>query len=256
MTELETKKHEENLKKSGPIPAHIAIIMDGNGRWAKKRGLPRIAGHRAGTKAVREAVKGCGGLGVNYLTLYTFSTENWNRPKTEVKALMRLLRGTLKRERDELDRNNVRLSAIGRIDDLPGAVRDELARSIDHLSGNSGLNLVLALSYSGRNEIVDAVRSIARDAAEGKLRPSRIDESTVRAYLYESGIPDPDLLIRTSGELRISNFLLWQVAYSELYITDALWPDFRRRHLYEAVSEYQKRERRFGKVKPTSKGSH
>ena len=255
MTEKELKQTEEKLKKSGPVPSHVAIIMDGNGRWAKKRKLPRVAGHRAGIRGVREAVKGCGALGVDYLTLYTFSTENWSRPKTEVSALMRFLRGTLKRERDELDRNNVRLSAIGRIKDLPAPVREELSRSIDCLSGNTGLNLILALSYSGRSEILDAVRHIAREVDAGELKPGRISESVLRSRLYRGDVPDPDLLIRTSGELRISNFLLWQIAYSELWITDTLWPDFRRRHLYEAIGDYQARERRFGGV-TAAKGSH
>jgi undecaprenyl diphosphate synthase len=257
MTDKELEKTEENLKKAGALPTHVAIIMDGNGRWAKKRGLPRIAGHRAGIKAVREVVKGCGSLGIDYLTLYTFSTENWNRPKTEVNALMRFLRGTLKRERAELDKNNVRLSAIGRIGDLPDAVRAELARSIEFLSGNTGLNLILALSYSGRTEILDAVRSIAGEAAAGRVKPSQLDEAAFKSYLYRGDVPDPDLLIRTSGELRISNFLLWQIAYSEIWVTDVLWPDFRRKHLYQGVAEYQKRERRFGRVKPAGgKGSN
>jgi undecaprenyl diphosphate synthase len=252
MTEKELKETEERLKKAGAIPQHIAVIMDGNGRWARRRKLPRVAGHRAGIRAVREVVNGCGGLGVGYLTLYTFSTENWDRPKTEVRALMRFLRGTLRGEREELNKNNVRLSAIGRINDLPGAVRDELSRSIDYLSGNTGLNLILALSYSGRTEILDAVRDIARQVEAGDIKPPRISESVLRSYLYRGDVPDPDLLIRTSGELRISNFLLWQLAYTELYITDVLWPDFRRKHLYQAIAEYQTRERRFGRVTPTA----
>jgi undecaprenyl diphosphate synthase len=255
MTEKELKEIEENLTGSGPVPRHVAIIMDGNGRWAKKRGLPRVAGHRAGIKAVREAVKGCGALGVGYLTLYTFSTENWSRPKTEVRALMGFLRGTLRREREELDRNNVRLSAIGRIRDLPGQVREELSRSIEYLSHNSGLNLILALSYSGRTEILDAVRRVAREVETGDLKPGSINEAAFRSRLYSGDVPDPDLLIRTSGELRISNFLLWQIAYSEMWVTDVLWPDFRRRQLYEAIGEYQKRDRRFGGVKAV-KGPH
>ncbi len=249
MTERELKEIEKNLKRSGPMPRHVAIIMDGNGRWARKRNLPRVAGHRAGIKAVREVVKGCGALGVEYLTLYTFSTENWRRPKTEVRALMRFLRGTLRREREELDRNNVRLSAIGRIKDLPAPVREELSKSIDYLKGNTGLNLILALSYSGRTEILDAVRRVAREVESGALRPGSISESTLRLRLYRGDVPDPDLLIRTSGEMRISNFLLWQIAYSELWVTEVLWPDFRRRHLYEAIGEFQRRERRFGGIK-------
>jgi undecaprenyl diphosphate synthase len=255
MTEKELKKIEERLKESGPVPRHVAVIMDGNGRWARKRKLPRVAGHRAGIKGVREAVKGCGALGVEYLTLYTFSTENWNRPKTEVSALMRFLRGTLKKERDELDKNNVRLSMIGRGGDLPAPVREELAKSIEYLSANTGLNLILALSYSGRTEILDAVKRIAREVEAGDLKPGRISESLLRSHLYRGDVPDPDLLIRTSGELRISNFLLWQIAYSELWVTDTLWPDFRRRHFYEAVADYQTRERRFGEITAT-RGSH
>ncbi len=255
MTEKELRKIEEKLKESGPVPRHVAVIMDGNGRWAGKRKLPRVAGHRAGIKAVREVVKGCGALGVEYLTLYTFSTENWSRPRTEVSALMKFLRGTLRRERDELDKNNVRLSTIGRIQDLPGPVQEELSKSIAYLAENTGLNLILALSYSGRTEILEAVRRIAREVHSGDLKPGRISEAVLRSRLYRGDVPDPDLLIRTSGELRVSNFLLWQIAYTELWVTDTLWPDFRRAHLYEAIGEYQKRERRFGGVTVT-KGSH
>jgi undecaprenyl diphosphate synthase len=229
--------------------------MDGNGRWAKRRGLPRIAGHRAGMNAVREAVKGCGNLGVEFLTLYTFSVENWSRPAGEVRGLMGFLRRTLRKEVEELDRSKVRLRTVGRIEDLPAEVRDELAQAQERLEKNDGLTLVLALSYGGRSEIVDAVKSLGRDIFRGRVRPDEIDAGVFRSYLYAGDIPDPDLLIRTSGEQRISNFLLWQIAYSEIWITDVLWPDFRRKHLYEGIAEYQKRERRFGRVSvPRSPG--
>jgi len=248
MTEKELAAIEQKIIKKGNLPRHVAIIMDGNGRWARKRGLPRVAGHRAGIKAVREVVKGCGNLGIEYLTLYTFSVENWNRPVREVNALMRFLRETLRNEVDDLDRNNVRLMTIGRIEDLPPSVRREIERAQRILDDNTGLTLVLALSYGGRVEIVEAMRKIARMVKQGKLSPEEIDLDTVSQNLYTDGMPDPDLLIRTSGEMRISNFLLWQIAYSELWITDVLWPDFRRKHLYEAIMAYQGRERRFGRV--------
>jgi undecaprenyl diphosphate synthase len=248
MTERELKRIEERIKKRGNLPGHVAVIMDGNGRWAHKRGLPRIAGHRAAIKAVREVVKGCGNLGIGYLTLYTFSVENWKRPRPEVNALMRFLKDTLRKETEELDENNVRLAAIGRIEDLPDAVASELFRAIDHLAENTGLNLILALSYGGRAEILDAIRRMAEDIKGGNLKPNGIDDSLFRSYLYAGEVPDPDLLIRTSGEMRVSNFLLWQIAYSELWITEALWPDFRRKHLYQAVMDYQERERRFGRT--------
>ena len=237
----------EDLIARGNIPRHVAIIMDGNGRWAKARGVPRLMGHRAGRESVREAVRGCAQLGVEVLTLYTFSIENWQRPAREVSALMTILRQTLRAERKELDTNNVRLQVIGRTADLPGAVREEIAATQKYLSRNTGLQLNLALSYSGRAELVDAVRSMLRDAKEMELDPAHVDEELVASYLYTTGLPDPDLLIRTSGEMRISNFMLWQLAYTELWITDTLWPDFRRKHLFEAVSEFQGRERRFGR---------
>ena len=234
----------EQLKARGNLPRHVAIIMDGNGRWAKARGVPRLMGHRAGRESVREAVKGCVALGVEVLTLYTFSTENWNRPAREVKALMAILRQTLRAERRELRDNNVRLQTIGRPDDLPADVIDAIAETREYLSGCDGLLLNLALSYSGRAEILDAVRRMLAERPAG----SRIDEAALGGYLYTAGLPDPDLLIRTSGEMRISNFMLWQLAYTELWITDTLWPDFRRRHLYQAVADFQGRERRFGRV--------
>ncbi|MGQ9604480.1 MAG: isoprenyl transferase [bacterium] len=250
MAERDLKSIERKIISKGGLPKHVAVIMDGNGRWARKRGLPRIAGHRAGIEAVREVVKGCIALGIPYLTLYTFSVENWNRPATEVNALMSFLRRTLRREVDDLDKTDVRLMAIGRIDDLPSSVRDELERAIKKLSDNKALTLILALSYGGRVEIVDAVRKIASMVASGKLDPDDIDLATVDTNLYTVGIPDPDLLIRTSGEMRVSNFLLWQIAYSEIWVTNVLWPDFRRKHFYQAIMDYQERERRFGRISP------
>ena len=238
----------EELLSRGNLPRHIAIIMDGNGRWARARGVPRLFGHRAGRESVREAVKGCVALGVEVLTLYTFSTENWKRPKREVDALMSILQVTLREEREELRANNVRLAVIGRTQDLPAPVRKAIAETQSFLSGSSGLLLNLALSYSGRAEMVDAVRAILCDDQKHSLDPAAVDESFIQSRLYTAGLPDPDLLIRTSGELRISNFMLWQLAYSEMWITDTLWPDFRRRHLYQAVADYQGRERRFGRV--------
>ena len=253
MTEKELKSSEQQILRKGSLPRHIAIIMDGNGRWARRRGLPRVAGHRAGLKSVRDVVKGCAALGVDFLTLYTFSVENWSRPAREVNALMKFLRETLRRETERLADNNVRLRVIGRTEDLPEYVNDEIAKAVGALDGNTGLTLVLALSYAGRVEILDATRKIAGQVRRGKLREKDITEDLFRSYLYTSGIPDPDLLIRTSGELRISNFLLWQIAYSELWITDTLWPAFRRKHLYQAIKEYQERERRFGRVSSRKK---
>ena len=234
----------EQLKARGNLPRHVAIIMDGNGRWAKARGVPRLMGHRAGRESVREAVKGCVALGVEVLTLYTFSTENWNRPPGEVRALMAILRQTLRSERRELRGNNVRLRVIGRHDDLPPEVLAAIEETQDYLAGCDGLLLNLALSYSGRAEIVDAVRRLIAD----RKTAAPVDEASFGRYLYTAGLPDPDLLIRTSGEMRLSNFMLWQLAYTELWITDTLWPDFRRRHLFQAVGDFQGRERRFGRV--------
>jgi undecaprenyl diphosphate synthase len=231
----------------GNIPRHVAIIMDGNGRWAKARGVPRLMGHRAGRESVREAVKGCSSIGVEVLTLYTFSVENWQRPAREVSALMTILRQTLRAEREELRKNNVRLQIIGRPTDLPAPVREEIAATQRFLEPSTGMQLNLALSYSGRAELVDAMRRMLTDARDRKLDPSRLDEELLGSYLYTAGLPDPDLLIRTSGEMRISNFMLWQLAYTELWITQTLWPDFRRKHLFQAVAEYQGRERRFGR---------
>lgn len=238
----------ERIKRGGNVPRHVAVIMDGNGRWARRRGLPRIHGHRAGRRAVREAVEGCVELGVEVLTLYTFSVENWRRPRAEVAALMRFLEQTLREERAELKQNLVRLGAIGRLADLPDRVQATLAETVDFLKGGKGLLLNLAISYGGRAEIVDAVRNIVAESQERTGRPRDVDERLLESHLYTAGLPDPDLLIRTSGELRISNFLLWQLAYSEIWVTDTLWPDFRKKHLFEAVRDYQKRDRRFGKV--------
>ncbi len=238
----------EALRAAGNLPRHIAVIMDGNGRWATRRGLPRIAGHHAGRRAVREAVEGASELGIEVLSLYTFSVENWNRPLPEVTGLMAFLRQVLSEERAALRDNNVRLEAIGRLGDLPPEVRAELERTEEELRGNTGLRLLLALSYGGRTELIDCFRRIAAQVADGSLRPEDVDESTIDSNLYTAGYPHPDLLIRTSGEMRLSNFLLWQLAYAELYVIDTLWPDFRKQDLYRAVSEYQKRERRFGRL--------
>jgi undecaprenyl diphosphate synthase len=242
------RKIQQELHRSGDIPNHIAIIMDGNGRWAKKRGLPRIAGHREGVESVREAVEACGQLGVGHLTLYAFSTENWKRPKDEISLLMRLLMRALRDETDKLYQNNVRIRAIGEVSALPQEVQDELFDAIEKTKPNTGLTLTLALSYSGRWDLTSAMRRIAVDVQRGKLYPDQITEALIGEYLSTKDIPDPDLMIRTSGEFRISNFLLWQLAYSEIHISACYWPDFRRDGLYAAIREYQKRERRFGMV--------
>ncbi len=230
------------------LPVHIAIIMDGNGRWARKRNLPRTAGHEAGVEAVRKVVRASAEIGIKYLTLYTFSVENWKRPREEVAALMRLLSRTTRREINELNRNNVRLITTGRIDELSLSRRKVLALAVEKTRKNSGLVLNLALNYGGRTEIIDAVKAIALAVRSGHIQPGEINEVLFSNYLYTTGLPDPDLLIRASGEMRISNFLLWQTSYTELYITDVLWPDFDRSELFKAIIEYQKRERRFGKV--------
>lgn len=222
--------------------------MDGNGRWAKKKGARRIFGHRNAVQAVRDVTECCGELGIKYLTLYAFSTENWSRPKDEVDGLMELLVNTLKQEIGTLMENQVKLNTIGDMRHLPGNCQKNLAWAINETKNNSGLTLLLALSYSGRWEIIEAVKQIASEVKAGKLELSAITEATFGNYLKTSGIPDPELLIRTSGELRLSNFLLWQIAYTELYITPTLWPDFRKEHLYEAIWSYQQRERRFGKT--------
>ena len=230
------------------LPSHIAIIMDGNGRWAKKQGAMRILGHKSAVEAVRDTVEGAAELGIKYLTLYAFSTENWKRPKLEVDALMQLLVSTIRKETATLTKNNIRLQAIGNLESLPKTCQRELREAIEITSQNTRMTLVLALSYSGRWEIINAVQALATQVQQGGLKPEEINESVFSNYLATAAMPDPELLIRTSGEMRISNFLLWQLAYTELYITDLLWPDFRRQHLYEAVLAYQARERRFGKI--------
>ncbi|GAB3640721.1 isoprenyl transferase [Spirosoma arcticum] len=230
------------------LPQHIAVIMDGNGRWAKRQGAARIFGHHNAIKAVRETTEGCAELGVKYLTLYAFSTENWNRPKYEVDALMTLLVHTIRGEIKTLMDNNVRLTTIGHTESLPLDCQNELAEAMRETQNNTGLTLILALSYSGRWEIIEAVRQLATEVRDGRLTPDEIDDALFGQYLTTGGIPDPELMIRTSGEMRISNFMLWQLAYSELYMPDVLWPDFRKNHLYEAILSYQQRERRFGKI--------
>jgi undecaprenyl diphosphate synthase len=230
------------------LPKHIAIIMDGNGRWAKKKGNIRIFGHKSAVNSVKETAEACAELGIEHLTLYAFSTENWNRPKMEVNALMELLIATINTEIDTLLNNNIRLNAIGQLHDLPKKAYNKLMEAIDVTKEKNGLTLTLALSYSSKIEILQAVRSIAQASSDGKIAPNMIDESVFESFLYTRGIPDPDLMIRTSGEQRISNFLLWQLAYTELYFTDVLWPDFTKEDLYTAIYDYQQRERRFGKI--------
>jgi len=232
------------------LPAHVAVIMDGNGRWAKQRGLPRVEGHRAGVAAVRDIVESAAQLGLRHLTLYAFSVENWKRPRAEVWTLMNLLKDYLRRERRTLVENDIRFAPIGRWRELDASVVAALERAVEDTAGCGGMRFNIALNYSGRCEIVDACRRIVADFAAGKR--VEIDEETLSRSLYTAGQPDPDLLIRTSGEMRISNYLLWQVAYSEIWVTPVLWPDFRRRHLFEGIIEYQRRERRFGGVGPDS----
>ena len=228
------------------VPAHVAIIMDGNGRWATQRGLPRITGHRAGVKSVEEVIKGAKESGVKILTLYTFSTENWKRPKQEIEALFKLLERYLDSQSKDLIRNNIRLSVIGKISDLPVTLQNKLKVTIEKTRNNTALILNLALNYGSRPEIVDAVRAIAGDCVSKRISVQDIDEKTFSEYLYTKDLPDPDLLIRTSGEMRLSNFLLWQLSYSELYISKKLWPDFRKADFLKALKEYQTRQRRYG----------
>ena len=230
------------------IPRHVAIIMDGNGRWARERGLPRIKGHEEGAKAVRACVEGCGELKIEFLTLYAFSAENWQRPKSEVSALMRLLEQFLKEKTPELVEKNVRLQAIGRLTDLPGGCQKQLHKSIEQTARNNGLTLILALSYGGRLEIIDGIKSLFRAIERGHIDPAMIDVEMFSKHLYTRYYPDPDLLIRTSGEMRISNFLLWQLSYTEMYVTPKLWPDFGKADLEEAVRTFASRERRYGGV--------
>ena len=230
------------------LPQHLAIIMDGNGRWAKQKGKLRVFGHEKGSKAVKQVVEGCAELGVKNLTLYAFSTENWNRPKLEVQTLMKLLISSLKKEIKTLQKNNIKLNAIGNLNDLPPKVYKELMDVIDITKSNTNLTLTLALSYGSRDELINTIKQISIKVKNNIISPEKIDESVINEHLYTQNLPDVDLLIRTSGEQRISNFLLWQIAYAELYFTNVFWPDFTKQHLYEAIINYQKRERRFGKT--------
>jgi len=233
---------------SAKLPRHIAIIMDGNGRWAKEKGEDRLFGHYSGVESVRNIVEGCAELEIGYLTLYAFSTENWDRPKDEVTGLMELLVQTIKQEVSTLNKNNIRLHVIGNITMLPTSAQKELDEACHSTKNNTGLNLIMALSYSSRWEITEAVKAIAREVQDGKLNAGDITNDIFKQHLCTANFPDPELMIRTSGEYRISNFLLYQLAYSELYFTDTLWPDFRKENLYEAIMDYQNRERRFGKI--------
>ena len=236
------------LKNKERLPRHIAIIMDGNGRWAKEKGEDRLFGHYQGVESVRDIVEGAAELGIQYLTLYAFSTENWDRPADEVSGLMELLVTTIRKEVSTLNKNNIRLHVIGDLNMLPEHARNELQEGLDMTAANTGLNLVMALSYSGRWELLEAVRNIAKAVKSGELDPAEIDEQTLQNNLSTHAFPDPEFMIRTSGEYRISNFLLYQLAYAELYFTDVCWPDFRKKNLYEALLDYQQRERRFGKI--------
>ncbi|MDA7920382.1 isoprenyl transferase [Verrucomicrobiales bacterium] len=229
-----------------PIPQHVAVIMDGNGRWAKAKGLPRRDGHRAGAESVEACLESCGEAGIKFLTLYAFSSENWTRPESEVNALMNLLAHFIKEKTSSLMKNNIRLKVIGQIHRLPDKTQKLLKKSIEKLDGNDGLTLIVALSYGSREEIVDAARSLMDKAVAGEMDSADLNNEIFAEHLYTAGIPDPDLLVRTSGEFRISNFLLWQISYSEIHITDVLWPDFRSEHLNAAIEDYQKRQRRFG----------
>ena len=242
------KDIENSIINNNNIPKHIAIIMDGNGRWAKAHSLPRIAGHKEGIDSVRAITKKCGDIGVKHLSLYTFSSENWSRPIKEVKALMGLLLLTIRREIKDLNKNNVRLTTIGNMGDLPDDARKGMEEGLKITENNSGLNLILALSYGGRQEILKMVQSIARKAINGEIEPEKLSESDIVNELDTAKIPDPDLLIRTGGDQRISNFLLWQIAYSEIYVTDTYWPEFKEKELLDAVADFQDRERRFGRI--------
>ncbi|MFZ5596120.1 MAG: isoprenyl transferase [Bacillota bacterium] len=243
---------EETLRAAldpSRMPRHVAIIMDGNGRWARRRGLPRSVGHRAGVKSLREVVKASFDIGLEFLTVYAFSTENWKRPKDEVNALMDLLVEYLDRELPDLYNNNVRVKAIGRINDLPPKVREAVSVAHEKTGRCTGLKLNIALNYGGRADVVEAVRKICEQVEKNRLLPGEIDEETISGHLYTAGMPDPDLLIRPSGDYRISNFLLWQLAYTEFWLTDVMWPDFGRKHLFRAIFDYQRRNRRFGGLK-------
>jgi len=248
MVDMSAASSQLNLVAPEKRPQHVAIIMDGNGRWARQRRLPRIEGHRQGAESARSVIRAAGELGIRYLTLYAFSVENWHRPRSEVDALMKYLLRYLKTETSELHRNNVRLEVIGQVGRLPSRVQVQLEKTRVALSKNTGLTLILALSYGGRTEIVDAVRSIAAEVQAGTLTASQINEQVVAGHLYTRDFPDPDLLIRTSGEMRVSNFLLWQISYAEFVITPTLWPDFREPQFYAALKEYAQRHRRFGGI--------
>ena len=237
-----------NQINSDRIPKHVAVIMDGNGRWAKQKGEHRIFGHAKGVESVRETLTAASEIGVDFLTLYAFSTENWNRPKEEVDALMELLVNTIAQEIDTLNKNKVKLQAIGDLDNLPGSCKEALQEAINQTSSNTRITLILALSYSSRWEIKDTIQRISKDIESNKLGSNEINEELISSYLATANYPDPELLIRTSGEVRISNFLLWQLAYTELYFTDTLWPDFKKENFFEAIINFQSRERRFGKV--------
>jgi len=238
----------KNLIRSRPLPRHVAVIMDGNGRWATQRGLPRIAGHSQGVIAVRNVVRAAGELGVEFLTLYAFSSENWNRPRHEVSTLMNLLERSIDRELPELMARGVRFRVIGRPNGVPAAVQRRIEHVVEVTAANSGLTLLMAFNYGGRDELIDACRALARQVEAGRLRPDDIDEVRMSRALYTEDVPDPDLLIRTSGEMRVSNFLLWQIAYTELWMTSTFWPDFGARELFLAVADFQQRDRRFGRV--------
>jgi undecaprenyl diphosphate synthase len=233
------------------LPQHIAVIMDGNGRWARRRHLPRVAGHRAGVQSARTVIETCARLHIAALTLYAFSLENWRRPKAEIDFLMRLLREYLRKELPTIHRNNIRFMVIGRADQLPDAVRTDVERAIEQTAGNTGMKLAVALNYGGRAELVDAFNRILDRVRHNGLANARVDEDMITQHLYTAGLPDPDLLIRTSGEMRVSNFLLWQIAYAEIYVTETLWPDFTRAQLYESLLDFQKRERRYGGLTDT-----
>ena len=239
---------ELSAQAKAVLPTHVAVIMDGNGRWAKERGMPRVEGHRRGAESVRAVLRCCSRLGIRHLTLYAFSIENWNRPKAEVDTLMSFLARYLKTEQKEMDHNNIRLRAIGQLDRLPHFVREQLDTTIASLDQNSGTTLHLALSYGGRTELVDAVRAIAKKVKRGQLVPETVSEQTLVDHLYTAGTPDPDLLIRTSGEMRVSNFMLWQISYAELVVTERFWPDFGEADLIAALEEFAGRDRRFGNV--------
>lgn len=242
------KDLREKVRELGDVPKHIAIIMDGNGRWAKMNSLPRAAGHKEGINSVREIVRVCGEIDVSFLTLYTFSSENWNRPETEVSAIMKLLFSTIRKEIDNLDKNNVRLTTIGNLNDLPKETRKNIKNGISQTRDNTGLNLILALSYGSRQELIRAIRRIGNRIESSQIKSDDITDEVLESELYSTGVPDPDLVIRTGGEYRLSNFLLWQAAYSELLITEKHWPEFRENELLNGIIDYQNRQRRFGQT--------